>query len=93
MLALPLLAFGAAAPSPVADAAMKGDIAAVRTLIQQKSDVNAQQPTARPQCNGPPIATIWRWPIYDRRGSQRQDRESRGRDSAVSRASMEGNSR
>ena len=41
-LALPLLTFGAA-PSPVADAAMKGDLAAVRALIQQKTDVNAAQ--------------------------------------------------
>ncbi len=55
MLALPLLAFGAAAPSPVADAAMKGDIAAVRTLIQQKSDVNAQQPDG---------ATAMQWAAY-----------------------------
>ena len=55
LLALPLLAFGAAAPSPVADAAMKGDIAAVRALIQQKSDVNAQQPDG---------ATPMQWAAY-----------------------------
>jgi ankyrin repeat protein len=34
---------GAATPSPVADAAMRGDIAAVRTLIAKKGDVNAPQ--------------------------------------------------
>jgi uncharacterized protein len=55
MLALPLLVFGAAAPSPVADAAMKGDLAAVRALIQQKSDVNAQQPDG---------ATAMHWAAY-----------------------------
>jgi ankyrin repeat protein len=39
---LPILTF-AAGRSEVADAAMKGDIAAVRTLIQQKANVNATQ--------------------------------------------------
>ncbi len=34
---------GAAAPSPIADAAMKGDKAAVRALIAKKADVNAPQ--------------------------------------------------
>ncbi|MBZ5632563.1 MAG: ankyrin repeat domain-containing protein [Acidobacteriia bacterium] len=34
----------AAAPSPVGDAAMKGDTQAVRRLIGQKADVNAAQP-------------------------------------------------
>ncbi len=34
----------AAAPSPVADAAMGHDIAAVRALLAQKADVNAPQP-------------------------------------------------
>ena len=34
---------GAAAPSPIADAAMRGDKAAVRTLIAKKVDVNAPQ--------------------------------------------------
>src|SRR5688572_31998850 len=34
---------GAAAPSPIADAAMRGDKAAVRTLIAKKADVNAPQ--------------------------------------------------
>lgn len=53
-LALPLFALGAAS-SPVADAAMKGDIAAVGTLIQQKADVNA------PQSDG---ATAIQWAAY-----------------------------
>jgi uncharacterized protein len=53
-LALPLLALGAA-NSPVADAAMKGDIAAVRALIRQKADVNA------PQSDG---ATAIQWAAY-----------------------------
>jgi ankyrin repeat protein len=47
-------AFGSAS-SPVADAAMKGDQAAVRTLLQQKSDVNA------PQADG---ATAIQWAAY-----------------------------
>jgi len=34
----------AAGPSPVADAAMKGDTQSVRRLIAQKADVNAPQP-------------------------------------------------
>src|SRR6266481_165447 len=41
--------------SDVADAAMKGDKAAVRTLIQQKADVNA------PQIDG---ATALHWAVY-----------------------------
>jgi ankyrin repeat protein len=41
-LALYLTALGAAG-SPVADAAMKGDKAALRTLLQQKADVNLAQ--------------------------------------------------
>jgi ankyrin repeat protein len=51
---LSMAAFGAA-PSPVADAAMKGDLAAVQSLIQQKSDVNA------PQADG---ATAIQWAAY-----------------------------
>jgi ankyrin repeat protein len=43
LLVISVAAFGAA-PSPVADAAMKGDKAAVRSLVQQKSDINAPQP-------------------------------------------------
>ena len=34
----------AAAPSDVADAAMKRDVSAMRTLLQQKADVNMPQP-------------------------------------------------
>src|SRR5438046_2803916 len=41
--------------SDVADAAMKGDKAAIRTLIQQKADVNA------PQVDG---ATALHWAVY-----------------------------
>lgn len=45
-LAAVFLALGAfaAAPSPVADAAMKHDLPAVRSLIAQRADVNAAQP-------------------------------------------------
>jgi len=46
----------AAAPSPVADAAMKHDQAAVRTLLAQKADVNA------PQADG---ATALQWAVYN----------------------------
>jgi ankyrin repeat protein len=42
--------------SPVADAAMRGDRAAVRTLLQQKSDVNAPQPDG---------ATAIQWAAYN----------------------------
>src|SRR5262245_19924707 len=45
----------AAGRSDVADAAMKGDKAAVRTLIQQKADVNAAQPDG---------ATALHWAAY-----------------------------
>src|SRR4051812_1572174 len=45
----------AATKSPVADAASKGDRAAIRTLIQQKADVNA------PQVDG---ATALHWAVY-----------------------------
>jgi uncharacterized protein len=48
------LAYGAA-NSPVADAAMRGDKAAVRSLLEQKSDVNA------PQADG---ATAIQWAAY-----------------------------
>src|SRR5580704_14495019 len=44
----------AAGKSPVADAAMQGNKAAVRTLIQQKTDVNA------PQADG---ATALHWAV------------------------------
>jgi ankyrin repeat protein len=45
----------AAAASDVADAAMRGDVAVLRTLLQQKSDVNA------PQVDG---ATALHWAVY-----------------------------
>src|SRR4030095_14312690 len=45
----------AASRSDVADAAMKGDKAAVRTLIQQKADVNV------PQADG---ATALHWAAF-----------------------------
>jgi ankyrin repeat protein len=45
----------AATKSDVADAAMKGDRAALRTLVQQKADVNA------PQIDG---ATALHWAVY-----------------------------
>ncbi len=45
----------AAAGSEIADAAMKGDLAAVRTLLQQKADVNS------PQIDG---ATALHWAVY-----------------------------
>ena len=45
----------AAGKSPIADAAAKGDRAAVRTLIQQKADVNAPQPDG---------ATALHWAVY-----------------------------
>ena len=41
--------------SPIADAAMKGDIATVRALLAQKADVNAQQPDG---------ATAIQWAAY-----------------------------
>src|SRR2546428_13817477 len=44
-----------AANSPVADAAMRGDKAAVRSLLAQRSDVNA------PQADG---ATAIQWAAY-----------------------------
>ena len=49
------LCASAYAASPVADAAMKGDKAAVKTLLQQKADVNA------PQSDG---ATALQWAAY-----------------------------
>src|SRR5438477_2062410 len=44
-----------AANSPVADAAMRGDRAALRSLLEQKADVNA------PQADG---ATAIQWAAY-----------------------------
>lgn len=46
---------GAAAPSPIADAAMRGDTTAVRALLAKKADVNA------PQNDG---ATAVHWAAY-----------------------------
>ena len=47
---------GAAPSSPVADAAMRGDVAAVKSLISQKADVNV------PQADG---GTALQWAAYD----------------------------
>jgi ankyrin repeat protein len=56
LLAASLAAFGAApAPSPIADAAMKGDSATVKALLAQKADVNAPQPDG---------ATAIQWAAY-----------------------------
>ena len=56
MLLLCATAFGrGAGKSDVADAAMKGDKAALRALLQQKADVNA------PQVDG---ATALHWAVY-----------------------------
>ena len=49
------LCASAYAASPVADAAMKGDKAAVKTLLQQKADVNLPQPDG---------ATALQWAAY-----------------------------
>src|ERR1019366_4080039 len=54
-LTLSLMAFGATTPGPVADAAMKGDLTGVRTLLTQKADVNAPQPDG---------ATAIQWAAY-----------------------------
>ena len=55
VLLLVSLAAFAAGRSDLADAVMKGDKAAIRTLIQQKADVNA------PQSDG---ATALHWAVY-----------------------------
>lgn len=54
-LTLCLAAWGATTPSPVADAAMNGDLGSVKTLLGQKADVNA------PQADG---ATAIQWAAY-----------------------------
>ena len=54
-LAVYFTAAAAAPSSPVADAAEKGDLAGVKRLIQQKSDVNAAQPDG---------ATALQWAAY-----------------------------
>jgi ankyrin repeat protein len=53
VMSLPLL--GAASKSPIADAVMNGDKAALRTLVKQKADVNAAQVDG---------ATALHWAIY-----------------------------
>jgi ankyrin repeat protein len=53
--ALSLALWAAVTPSPVADAAEKGDIATVRSLLAKKADVNA------PQADG---ATALQWAAY-----------------------------
>ncbi len=55
MVLMLTVAFAIAGPSDVADAAAKGDTAAVRTLIQQKANVNAAQPDG---------ATALHWAVY-----------------------------
>jgi uncharacterized protein len=54
-LSMGMAALNGAGRSDVADAVMKGDKAAVRTLLQQKADVNA------PQVDG---ATALQWAVY-----------------------------
>src|SRR5436305_13189941 len=54
-LSIVSMTFWAAGRNDIADAAMKGDKAAVRTLLQQKADVNA------PQVDG---ATALHWAVY-----------------------------
>jgi ankyrin repeat protein len=53
--ALSLALWAAVAPSPVADAAEKGDIGTVRALLAKKADVNAAQPDG---------ATALQWAAY-----------------------------
>ena len=50
-----LLAASAYAASPIADAAMNGDRTAIKTLLQQKADINATQPDG---------ATALQWAAY-----------------------------
>ncbi len=53
----------AATASPVADAAMQGDIQTLTSLIQKKAGRETpSRRTGRPLFNGPPIATTPRWP-------------------------------
>ncbi len=54
-LSIASMTFWAAGRNDVADAAMKGDKAALRTLIQQKADVNAAQVDG---------ATALHWAVY-----------------------------
>jgi len=55
LFSIATVTFWAAGRSDVADAAMKGDKAALRTLIQQKADVNAAQVDG---------ATALHWAVY-----------------------------
>jgi ankyrin repeat protein len=55
LFSIATMTFWAAGRSDVADAAMKGDKAALRTLIQQKADVNATQVDG---------ATALHWAVY-----------------------------
>ena len=74
----------AAGKSDVADAAIRGDIAAVRALLAQKADVNA------PQADG---ATALHWAVYRgdkeladmllRAGANAEGRQPRGLHAAV----------
>ena len=78
------LRLSAAGKSDVADAAMRGDMAAVRALVAKKADVNA------PQGDG---ATALHWAAYRgdkelldvllRAGANPQGRQSRGQHAAV----------
>ena len=54
-LSIASMTFWAAGRNDAADAAMKGDKAALRTLIQQKADVNAAQVDG---------ATALHWAVY-----------------------------
>ena len=54
-LSIASMAFWAAGRNDVADAAMKGDKAALRTLIKQKADINVAQVDG---------ATALRWAVY-----------------------------
>src|ERR1700743_3289920 len=55
LLSLAMSALAAAPPSDVADAAMRGDKAAIQKLLAQKADVNA------PQADG---ATALHWAVF-----------------------------
>ena len=50
-----------AASSEVADAAMKGNREAVRSLLQRKADVNARRSTAPRRSIGRCVWTTWKW--------------------------------
>ena len=66
---LTLAAGPAAAQSPLADAAMKGDLEAVRARLAEDADPNAAQGDGmRPHCTGQPSRTTSRWrPCCSRR--------------------------